>query len=76
MNKDESKALFTQLGRMEEKLDSLSILKRDVRINTKFRWFSTAFVIIFIGFVGFAYKMDRFFPASIESPAHVSKVLK
>lgn len=59
MKKDESKALFTQLGRMEEKLDSLSGLKADVKANTKFRWFATAFVIITVSFIGVAYKAEK-----------------
>lgn len=75
MDKDERTALFTQLGRMEEKLDSLSSLKPKVETNTKFRWFVTAFITCFISLISVLYKTDKIF-ASVKSKTVNTKVLK
>lgn len=60
MDADDRIALFTQLGVIEEKIDTLNELKPEVKANTKFRWFSTAFVIILVGFIGYGYKAIKF----------------
>ena len=76
MDADDRVALFTQLGVIEEKLDNLNELKPEVKANTKFRWFTTAFIVIVIGLSGFVYKSFNFYAAINKNVVLHSKVVK
>lgn len=75
MNKDQELNLFTQLGRMEEKLNTLDVLNKSVRVNTRFRWFATAFIICTVGIVSFLYQSSNLL-AKVKTKTTITKVIQ